>query len=220
MSGNKKVGVIAGTKVDTQMGLKKLRDDSITTRGEYITEDPDATTNLQVLEKNKLLTIMLDKANKLIENHDVDAICIYCNSLSTAVDLSKLRDRINIPIVTPLETYQKAAKNYSPIGVISANCQASAGIEKIIQNQNPDIQVIGIGLIPLVHAIEENISPEQIVDKFGLEKLAFFMEKTGVEVIILGCTHFPYLTNEFKNIFTVDIFDPAEEIRKKIKEIL
>ena len=215
-----KVGVIAGTKVDTEMGIKEFRSAGLLVYGEAISSDPETTSNLQVLEKEKLFEITTKKINKLKKNNKIDIVCIYCNSLSTAINLEKLKKTINLPIITPLESYEKVAKEYSVIGVVAANCQAAAGIEKIIQKENSKVVVLGIGILPIVNAIENNIKPQKIIKKLGLEKLLTFYKITGIQILILGCTHFSYLKNEFEKITKIKLYDPVDDMKKRINKVI
>lgn len=218
MAGRKAVGVIAGTQIDTEMGIKEFENAGLLAYGEAITDDPGATTNLQVLEKEKLFKIITKKIKKLKRKYKIDAVCIYCNSLSTAVNLENLKKTINLPIITPLESYKEVAKKYSVIGVIAANCQAAAGIEKIIQAVNSQAIVVGIGILPLVNAIEKGESPAQIIQKYGLKKALLFLEKLEIEIFILGCTHFPYFADELEAYAKFEVFNPADFMVRKVKE--
>ncbi len=147
---------------------------------------------------------------KEIKYKNIDTIIVYCNSLSTAVDMDKLSREEKIKIITPLTAYKKIAYKYKNIGVLAANNQSSAGIEKVVQSVNPNCNVIGLGILPVVIDIEKGVSPEEIIQKFALENVMEFYNSIKVDVVILGCTHFPYLYNELKKYASIPILDPAE----------
>ena len=204
-----KVGVIAGTPVDTQMGVDFLISKGINACGYSVSSCPQEQSKFQILSPFELA----DKIRKIIrkiKSESIDTIMIYCNSLSAAVDMDKLSIEEDIRIITPLNIYKKIAYNFKNIGVLTANNKSSAGIEKVVQSVNSDCNVIGIGILPLVMDIEKGISAEKIVEKFSLRNVMEFYNSIRVDVVILGCTHFPYLYNELKKYTAIPILDPAE----------
>ncbi|KRT35223.1 aspartate/glutamate racemase family protein [Acetomicrobium hydrogeniformans] len=206
-----KVGVIAGTSVDTAMGASVLEAHGYEALKCPISQRTEEQTILQVLHREQLTRITLEKIEWLKAN-GVDGILIYCNSLSTSVDLDWIREKSDIIIVTPLDVYKKIAKAYYKIGVLAANCQSAGGIEKIFYDNNPDILVVGAGMMPVVQAIEASMGPSNIVNSLGIKEIVRGMLAMGVETIVLGCTHFPYFVQELKSICDVPVYDPASEM--------
>jgi glutamate racemase len=204
-----KIGVIAGTPVDTQMGVDFLISKGINARGYCVSSCPKEQSEFQILSPFELA----DKIRKIIrkiKSESIDTIIIYFNSLSAAVDMDKLSIEEDIRIITPLSIYKKIAYNFKNIGVLTANNKSSAGIEKVIQSINSDCNVIGIGILPLVIDIEKGLSAKKIVEKFSLRNVMEFYNSIKVDVVILGCTHFPYLYNELKKYTEIPILDPAQ----------
>ncbi len=214
---NIKVGVIAGTPVDTQMGVDFLISKGINALGYPVSSCPEEQSKLQILSPLELANEIRDVIKK-IKYKSIDTIIIYCNSLSAAVDMDKRSREEGMRIITPLTVYKKIASNYKNIGVLTANNQSSAGIEKIVQSVNPECNVIGIGVLSLVVDIEKGMPAEKIVEKFALKNLIEFYNSIKVDVVILGCTHFPYLYNELKKYASIPILDPAELMYKMIRD--
>jgi len=206
-----KIGVIAGTPVDTAMGANVLEAHGFEALKCPISQRTEEQTILQVLHREQLTRITLEKIEWLKTN-GVDGILIYCNSLSTSVHLDWIREKSDIIIVTPLDVYEKIAKAYCKIGVLAANCQSAGGIEKVFYDNNPDILVIGAGMMPIVQAIESSVEPSNIVNSLGIKEIVGGMLAMGVEAIVLGCTHFPYFAKELESICDVPVYDPASEM--------
>ncbi|MCY6355231.1 aspartate/glutamate racemase family protein [Clostridium sp. ZS2-4] len=213
-----KVAVIAGTPVDTQMGVDFLISKGINAVGYPVSSSPEEQSKLQILSPFELRDIIKNMI-KRIKYEKNDAIMIYCNSLSSAVDMDKLSEEEDIIIITPLTVYKKIAHNYTTIGVLTANNQSSAGIEKTVQSVNSNCNVIGMGILPVVLDIEKGISAEKIVQKFSLKNIIEFYNFIKVDVVILGCTHLPYLHNELNKYASIPILDPAELMYKIICNI-
>lgn len=74
-----------------------------------------------------------------IKECGIKKIFVYCNSLSSAVDMEKLSKEENIVIVTPMDAYKKIAVDYNSVGVFAANNQGLAGIERTIVEKNKNI---------------------------------------------------------------------------------
>ena len=210
-----KVAVIAGTPVDTQMGVEFLTLKGIIAVGYSVSMCAEDQSKIQILSPLELEE-KLRKIIKKIKYKNIDTIILYCNSLSAAVDIVKLSKEEDIRIITPFDIYKKIAVDYKNIGVLAANNKSSAGIEKVIQSVNPNCNVIGIAILPMVVDIEKGISAGIIVGKFALNNLMEFYTIIKVDVIILGCTHFPYLYDELKKCTPIPILDPAELMYKMI----
>lgn len=67
--------------------------------------------------------------------------------------------------------------------------------------------------------IEKKTQPEEIIKKLGLRDLFnFFNNMEGrPDGIILACTHFPYMKEEFKKLTDIEILDPAEDMIKSLE---
>ncbi|MBU3113751.1 aspartate/glutamate racemase family protein [Clostridium lacusfryxellense] len=210
-----KVAVIAGTPVDTKMGVEFLSSKGVIAIGYSVSTCPEEQSKIQILSPLDLE----EKVRNIIEKTKyemIDTILVYCNSLSAAVDMARLSREEGIRIITPFDIYKKIAFDYNSIGVITANNKSSAGIEKVIQSVNPSCNVIGVGILPMVVDIEKGISAIEIVGKFALRSLMEFYSSAKVDVIILGCTHFPYIYDELRKCTSIPILDPAELMYKMI----
>ena len=214
------VGVIAGTSVDTNMGVACLEKAGIKAVGLDVIDDPLKNTSAQVLNPEGLEREMELKIKGLIDNYSIGSVIIYCNSLSTAVNLGRLRAKAKVPVVTPLETYAEVAGRYNRVGIMAANCQALAGIEKTILEVNERIYITGTAFIMLVVAIEKKYSPAKIIREYGLLEVLDFYRKLNTEVLVLGCTHFPYLKEELAKFTDIHIYDPGEAMIAKIKSMI
>lgn len=154
----------------------------------------------------------LDIGQFLMDNM-VDVIVIACNT-ATAAALDKMREKFtSIPIIGVVEpgaiTAVKKTKN-KKIGVISTPLTAKSGIyKKEIKKINPRIDVFLQGCEKLCPMIEEEWSSteeETNILRSYIEELP-----KDIDTLILGCTHYPLIIEDIKNIFDGIIVDPAEE---------
>jgi glutamate racemase len=210
-----RAAVIAGTPVDTKLGVDYLISKEISASGYPVSSTPEEQSALQILSPQKLTDEVRNILRK-IKGEGIEIVMVYCNSMSAAVDMAKLSVEENINIITPYTAYKKIAAQYALIGLLAANNQSAAGIEKVIQNENPKCDILGLGLLPLVVEIEKSTPPEKIIENFSLKSIIEFYNWNSVDAIILGCTHFPYLHEELKKYTDIPIIDPAELMYESI----
>ena len=207
----KNIGVIAGGPVDTQMGA-----DVLIARGLTAHSYPaDSFAREQTEFQMQPAEVRTKKIRSLISTAKADgmeAMMIYCNSLSSTVDMAALSRELEIPVVTPLMAYEQYAKQYGTLAVIAGNNQGLAGIERAILGTNLSATVIGLSLLPMVIEIEAGTPPEQIAEKFALKNAIDVFGHAGAEALILGCTHFPYLHQALKPFTAMPILDPADQM--------
>ncbi len=204
--------VMAGTPVDTRMGM-----DCLTPRGLEgvfcpVSQDPRQQTAFQISspeEKVAAVTALLRDAQR---EHGCEKALIYCNSLSGSVDFGPIAQSTGLRIVTPLDVYRLLAPRYRSLAVIAANAQGAAGIERTMLLSNPLLTLRSVGLLPTVLAIEAGEPPERLVEDHRLPELAEWFQAQGAEALVLGCTHFPYLKEALAARTTLPIIDPAEEM--------
>ncbi|MBB3167521.1 aspartate/glutamate racemase family protein [Simiduia aestuariiviva] len=209
-SGELAVGVIAGTLTDTKFGLNYLEAQQTRALGISISQTPQAQTNLQALDRDALTQLVLNAMDTLVAA-GMNAIMIYCNSLSGAINLERVHAHSQVKVVTPIEVYQQLTKQYRNFGLLAANCQSTANIEKNILAFNPTAKVIGIGNLQIVEDIEANLPPEMIVNLHALKELTSALTKSGVQILILGCTHFDYIFEALDKISKdIRLFLPSE----------
>lgn len=216
-----KVGVFAGTKVDTQMGVDLLESRGFETLGYPLAENPVEQTKLQYFSKSELENLVEEKALDAISK-GAEKIFIYCNSLSSAIDYWEIEKNIGVEIITPLETYKNLPKDLKNVAILAANGISAFKLDQIITRSSPDINTISYGNLSIVQSIEEKTEPKEIVRLLNLKGLIEYLEgiedeRYKVDSIILGCTHFPYLKEEIEKLTNLKIIDPAEDMINKLK---
>jgi glutamate racemase len=207
----KRIGVIAGSPVDTQMGV-----DVLAGRGAQAFAYPAAYAAREQTEfQMQSEQVRTEKIRTLLKkgiDDGMDDFMIYCNSLSSTVNMPALSKELGIKIVTPLMAYARYANEYDRLSVIAGNNQGLAGIERAIMGANIKCTVIGASLLPMVVEVEAKTAPETIVEMFALPSLVDFFEHAGAQAMILGCTHFPYIREVLNNTINLPILDPADSM--------
>lgn len=223
-----RVAVLAGTPVDTAMGVEYIKNKNSEAEGQYIlplyepvSESCDSQLKFQYSDNDEKLAVMNNIFDPLITD-GVRDFFIYCNSLSGSFDFDSyaasksLECGDEIRVYTPLHVYRSLGESYSRIGVMAANNLSAYAIEEALMSTRNDIYVIGTGNMAIVRAIEDGLSPEEVVQKCGLEKAVKYMEACGAEAIVLGCTHFPYFKEELAKLTALPLIDPADRMHEAL----
>lgn len=202
-----KIAVMAGTPIDSKLGENLLNsygyNDVVLVP---ISNNPVEQTTFQSLNDSEREKIIVEIIEQLKEKN-CEVIFVYCNSLSSVVDFDRLAIEHNIKIVTPMQMYRNLGLEYKYLAVMAANSHGLTGVENNLYVSNPSLRVLGLSMLELVKAIEEENSPEKIVKDFNFEVLFNYFEQTKVEAVVLGCTHFPYIKKEIEKITNLPIID-------------
>ena len=163
--------VLAGTPVDSRMGGRVLAEYGLEGRAFPMAEDPWRQTAFQLstpAEKTAAVRSVLEG----VREQGCRRVLVYCNSLSAAVEFEPLAEETGLRIVTPLQVYRDLAPRFRRLGLIAANAQGLAGIERTLYGTNPSLELLGACLLPVVLAIESGEAPEALVERHRLPELA------------------------------------------------
>lgn len=202
-----KIAVMAGTPIDSKLGENLLNSHGYSDIVLVpISNNPVEQTTFQSLndcEREKIIVEIIEQ----LKEKNCEVIFVYCNSLSSVVDFDRLAIEHNIKIVTPMQMYRNLGLEYKYLAVMAANSHGLTGVENNLYVSNPSLRVLGLSMLELVKAIEEENRPEEIVKDFNFEVLFNYFEQTKVEAVVLGCTHFPYIKKELEKITNLPIID-------------
>lgn len=207
------IAVLAGTPVDTRMGVDVLFAAGVTGAPFPLSANPREQTAFQIsspAEKHRTALAILDKA----QAQGCRKAFVYCNSLSASVDFDALARETGMQIVTPLHVYRDLAPRYHALAFIAANAQGLAGIERVLLDANPALDTLSAGALPVVLSIEAGLPPEELVQHHHLAELCSWFAHCGMEALLLGCTHFPYFKEALARRTSLPLIDPAAEMLK------
>lgn len=211
------IAVLAGTPVDTQMGVNFLAASGLSGLPFPLASDPRRQTAFQISSQEEKEAAVLSVLRGAM-SRGCRRVFVYCNSLSSSVDFAPLAAVTRLHIVTPLDVYRAMAPKYQRLGLIAANAQGLAGIERTLLAANPALDLLGACALPVVLAIERGEAPEALVENHHLPELAAWFQQCGMEALVLGCTHFPYFKRELAERTSLPLIDPAEEMVRRLKE--
>lgn len=211
------IAVLAGTPVDTEMGVDCLAASGLTGLSFPLAADPRRQTAFQISSQAEKEAAVLGVLREAMAR-GCRRVFVYCNSLSSSVDFTSLAAATGLRIVTPLDVYRTLAPRYRRLGLVAANAQGLAGIERTLLAANPALDLLGASMLPAVLSIEAEMPPEELVERHRLAELADWFRQCGMEALVLGCTHFPYFKEALAKRTGLPLIDPAEEMVRKLTE--
>ena len=152
-------------------------------------------------------------------------VVVACNT-ATAAAITHLRERFpNIPIVG-LEPAVKPAclmtKSHKVAVVATERSLGSEKFRRAVERYGEGVEVVkavGEGFVEAVESDQEQSPATR-------QKVAAVIEpliKSGVDVIVLGCTHYPFLKGVIRDVVgerRVQIIDSGEAVEKRVESLL
>jgi glutamate racemase len=156
----------------------------------------------------------------LLVRRGVKMVVVACNT-STAHALDFLRARSPVPVqgvIEPGARAAAAATRAGRIGVIgTAGTIASGAYERAIKAVRPDVEVASRACPLFVPLVEEGWFDHPATELVAREYLQPLKEQ-GVDVLVLGCTHYPLLSGLLQLELGPDVVlvSSAEETAKDV----
>ncbi len=174
--------------------------------------------------KSKPTIIKFSRENAdFLKRKRVKMIVVACNT-SSALALESLKKSSNIPVLGVIEAgVEKAValtrkKRIAVIGTKSTI--QSNSYQKLIAKRNKNIKVYSKSCPLFVPLVEEGILNGKIV-KEAMKMYLKGLNDKGIDVIILGCTHYPLLKHQiFSYLRGVVVIDSAKEVASYVRSAL
>jgi glutamate racemase len=154
----------------------------------------------------------------------VKAVVIACNT-STAHALDALQAESPVPVIGVIEPGAKAAAaatGHGPIGVIgTAGTISSNAYARAIRKVKPDAAVEQRACPLFVPLVEEGWFEHPAAELIATEYLDP-LKRCGVDVMVLGCTHYPLLKPLLQRIMGqgTRLIDSGEETASAVESAL
>lgn len=203
------IAVMAGTPVDTDFGCQLLEGQGFLPLPCPISDDPAGQTYFQTLPVGEK-THQVEEILLELKGRGVKRVLIYCNSLSASIDFDQLAKDLRISLVTPFQAYQDLARQGGSYGVMAANAQGAAGVERAMVQENPGIGLVSIGNLAWVQAVEAGEAPQVLVQKYGIPQTLQLFQKMDCDSLVLACTHFPYFLAALEATSPIPIINPDD----------
>jgi len=153
------------------------------------------------------------------------AIVVACNT-ATAIAIPKLRETYSIPIIgiEPAIKPAVSATQTKAVGVMAtaATIRSDRFQDLIRRYKKPDVRILLQPCKGLADAIEQGRGRAPETQKM-LETYLRPFKEASCDKIVLGCTHYPFITKEIQNILgdpTIELINPSKAVAKELRRRL
>ena len=175
-----------------------------------------------VRSDEEIIELSINACRFLIEQ-GVKLIVVACNTASQAA-LSVLRATFAVPFVGVVPAVKPAARltRNGRIGVAAtSNATRAAYLRQLIDDFASGIEVYAVGCPELVTLVEHGELDGPVVDE-TLQQALQPLFRQNVDVLVLGCTHFPALRPAIERLVgkRVKVIDSGAAIARRTHAIL
>lgn len=162
---------------------------------------------------------------RFLLEHDSKVVLVACNSASASAFESLKKEFSNktilFDVIDPVVEYVSTRK-FNKIGVIGTKRTISSNTyQRKIKSVSPETTLISMATPLLVPMIEEGF----IFDDISNAILRAYLSDasfSGIQALILGCTHYPIIKNQISKIFNfnIEIIDSARIVSVILRDTL
>lgn len=147
---------------------------------------------------------------------DTKMIIIACNTV-TSWALDSLREKHpEIPILGVIgPTVRRVVRDgCQNVGVIATKATINSDVYgRSLKDLNPDIEVHSLACPAIVPLIEEGFTDSEIMELTVRHYMDSFVRETGIQDLILGCTHYPLISDHIKKHYPdVKLYSSSAEV--------
>lgn len=164
-----------------------------------------------------------EQTMRFLLKQEVKAIIIACNTISAVAKETVLQLAGNIPVIDVITAGTKASATFfQRIGVIATPATInSQAYPRAIHQIDPSAQVYAQACALFVPMVEEGFIDHPALELVAREYLQHITKK-DIECLVLGCTHYPLISQTIAKIIgtQIKIIDPAITACEELKHIL
>ena len=169
---------------------------------------------------------LLDRVSKIIEffqNAGVKIIIMACNT-ATVHTLEEMRNKFTLPIIgtVPVVKTLTAISKTRVAAVLSTPAtNNSQYLEELIKKFASDMEIVKVGMPNLAGLVEKGEIDTQAVKDVLQKELLPLLDKR-VDAIALGCTHYPFLRKQIREVVGPDIkiVDSGGAVARRLYHVL
>ena len=170
----------------------------------------------------------IELATSLVRDFNAKLIVVACNT-AASVALSELRSLLSVPVIGVVEPGARAlveATTNNRVGVIGTVGTISSGAyESAVANASRDVSrevsLTAAACPGFVEFVERNETSGRAVTELA-EKLLAPIRNADVDTLLLGCTHYPYLSEVIGRVMGsgVRLINSADATASVVRDVL
>lgn len=172
--------------------------------------------------KEEIVELTRNSVNFLLSKN-VKLIIFACNT-ATAVAMDIIQKEITVPIIGVIQSGSSAAiraTQTNRVAVVATQMTVALhAYQTEINARDPKVQVTELAAPQLVPLIEKNAGRSNYLS--ALQQTLKPLENSTFDTLILGCTHYPIIRDEFVQCLPtgVQVVDPADQVAESTFELM
>lgn len=166
----------------------------------------------------------IELATSLVNDFDAKMIVVACNT-AASVALEELQQALPVPVIGVIEPGVKALLRVTrnkKVGVIgTVGTISSRAYEHAIVATGSQVRLTSAACPGFVEFVERDQTTGDEVAELA-EKLLAPVRDSGVDTLLLGCTHYPYLADVITQVMGQDVVlvNSADETASVVRQAL
>jgi glutamate racemase len=166
---------------------------------------------------------------RFLSGCEIKLLVVACNTASSLA-LSHLAEECSFPVIGTVDPAVRTALGVSrneKIGVIGTNATVKSGAyETALKRINPQVMVVSKPCPLFVPVVEEGMFDGTSAEKGIVKSLVEFylspLKESGVDTLVLGCTHYPLLLSAIAEYMgpEVNIVECSKAIAEDVRKLL
>ena len=160
----------------------------------------------------------------LVKDHDVKLLVVACNTAAAAA-LDTLVDELPVPVVSVIEPGVRAMVRVTDtgrVGVIgTVGTIGSGAYQRAVEATGASVELTAVSCPGFVEFVERGETTGEGVTILA-ERLLAPVKDAGVDTLLLGCTHYPYLARVIGDVMgrEVTLVSSADETAFEVRRVL
>ena len=170
----------------------------------------------------------IELATSLVRDFNAKLIIVACNT-AASVALGELQSLLSVPVIGVVEPGAQAlveATTNNRVAVIgTVGTIASGAYESAVASASHkvlrEVSLTATACPGFVEFVERDETSGQVVTELA-EKLLAPIRKAGVDALLLGCTHYPYLSAVISEVMGsgVKLINSADATASEVRDVL
>jgi glutamate racemase len=161
--------------------------------------------------------------SEFLLDQGVKSIVVACNT-ATAASVAVLRNRFDVPIIgmePGVKPGIESSKNGTVAILATDGTLGSEKFKNLMRRFNEQADIIIQPCHGWVELVEKQDNDPPTAESIIRERISPLLQR-GVDTIVLGCTHYPFLRHHIERITegTVHIIDTGEAVARQLKRLL
>jgi glutamate racemase len=170
----------------------------------------------------------IELATSLVRDFNAKLIIVACNT-AASVALGELQSLLSVPVIGVVEpgaqalveaTTNNRVAVIGTVGTIASGAYESA-VASAAHKVSREVSLTATACPGFVEFVERDETSGQAVTKLA-EKLLAPIQKAGVDALLLGCTHYPYLSAVISEVMGsgVKLINSADATASEVRDVL